>query len=100
MSLTQFRHCPRQGHIDHIKQVCGYIQKFPQGTIRFCTGIPNHESKFSDSPMKYDWMEMVYGSPTEEIPSDAPDAKGNIVHTMTYTDANLLHDLVMGITLL
>ena len=25
MSLSPFRHCPRQGHIDQIKQVCGYI---------------------------------------------------------------------------
>ena len=46
--------------------------------------------------MKHDWMETVYGSPTEEIPPDAPEAKGNSVCTMTYTDANLLHDLVTG----
>ena len=41
-------------------------------------------------------MESVYGSPTEEIPPDAPEAKGNSVRTTTYTDANLLHDLVTG----
>ena len=96
MSLSRFRHCPRQGHVDRLKQVCGYIQKFPQGAIRFRTGIPNHESVFSDSPTKHDWMETVYGSPTEEIPPDAPEAKGNSVCTTTYTDANLLHDQVTG----
>ena len=42
----------------------------------------------------YDWMESVYGSPTEEIPDDAPVAKGNLVQTSTYVDANLMHDLV------
>ena len=41
-------------------------------------------------------METVYGCPTEEIPKDAPEPKGNLVCTSTYCDANLLHDLIMG----
>ena len=41
-------------------------------------------------------METVYGTPVEDTPSNAPMAKGNPVRTMTYTDANLLHDLVTG----
>ena len=41
-------------------------------------------------------MKTVYGSPTEELPPGAPIAKGNLVHTLTYCDANLLHDLAMG----
>ena len=45
---------------------------------------------------KYDWMEMVYGTPVEEIPDKSPTPKGNKVHTSTYCDANLLHDLVTG----
>ena len=45
---------------------------------------------------KYDWMEMVYGTPIEEIPDKAPTPKGNKVCTSTYCDANLLHDLVTG----
>ena len=41
-------------------------------------------------------MESVYGSPTEEVPEDAPTPNGNSVHTSTYKDANLLHDLTTG----
>ena len=41
-------------------------------------------------------METVYGSPTEEIPPDAPEAKGNSVRTTTHSNANLLHDLITG----
>ena len=37
--------------------------------------IPDHESIFGDNPIKYDWMETVYGNPTEEIPDDAPTPK-------------------------
>ena len=33
MSLSCFRHCPNVGHVDHLKRVCGYIQKCPQDAI-------------------------------------------------------------------
>ena len=77
--------------IDHPKRVCGYIHKFPQGAIRFHVRIPDHESIFGTHLTKYDWMETVYGTPAEDIPSNALTAKGNPVHTTMYTDANLLH---------
>ena len=32
----------------------------------------------------------------EDIPNDIPEAKGNIVDTITYVDANLLHDMISG----
>ena len=41
MSLSRFRHCSHQGHVDHLKRVCGYIRKFTQGAIRFHAGIPD-----------------------------------------------------------
>ena len=76
--------------------MCGYIRKFPQGAIRFCTGIPDHEKIFGTSPIQYDWMETVYGSPQEEVPHDCLQPKGKVVRMSTYADANLLHNLVMG----
>ena len=48
------------------------------------------------SPIQYDWMETVYGNPQEEVPHDFPQPKGKVVHTTTYADANLLHNLVTG----
>ena len=96
MSLSRFRHCPRQGHIDRLKRVCGYICKFPQGAIRFRTGTPDHEKILGTSPIQYDWMETVYGNPQEKVPHDCPQPKGKVVRTTTYADANLLHDLVTG----
>ena len=96
MSLSRFRHCPRQGHVDRLKRVCGYVHKFPQGAIRFLVGIPDHKSIFGAQLTKYDWMEMVYGSPVEDTPSNAPIAEGNPVRTTTYVDAHLLHDMATG----
>ena len=96
MSLSHFHHCPCQEHVDRLKRVCGYIRKFPQGAIRFCVRILDHESIFVAQPTKYDWMEMVFRTPAEDTPSNAPTAKGNPVCTTAYTDANLLQDLVTG----
>ena len=96
MFLSRFRHCPRQGHVDRLKRVCGNICKFPQGTIRFRVGILDHESIFGAQLTKYEWMETVYGTPVKDTPSNALMAKGNPVRTTMYADANLLHDLAMG----
>ena len=96
MPLSRFRHYRRCGHVDHLKHVCGYVKKFPQGALRFRTGIPDHESRFGTHPVKYEWMETVYSCPDETLPDNAPPPEGNKVRTTTYADANLLHDLVTG----
>ena len=96
MSLSHFRHCPCCGHVNRLKHICGYVKKFPQGALRFRTGIPDNESIFGTHPVKYEWMETVYGCPSETLPDNAPPPKGNKVLTTTYADANLLHDLVTG----
>ena len=96
MSLSRFWHCLHIGHIERLKHVCRYVHKFPQGAIRFQIGIPDHEAIFGATPIKCDWMKTVYGNPIEELPDNAPVMKGNPVHTTTYADANLLHDLTTG----
>ena len=96
MSLSRYHHAPRKGHLDRLMRVCGYVHKFPQAAIPVCTGIPNHESTFGEYPEQYDWMETVYGLPTEELPQNMPTPKGKLVCTMTYFDANLMHDVITG----
>ena len=59
-------------------------------------GIPNHEATFGDTFPKYDWMETVDGTPTEQIPDNAPTSRINNVHITTCKDASLLHDLITG----
>ena len=61
-------------------------------------GFPDHESIFGEQPNKYDWMETVYGCPTEEIPEDAPEPKETwSIHqhtvTQTYYMTSLWGDL-------
>ena len=96
MSLGRFRTAPRVGHLERLKRLCGYLRKRAHGAIRFRTGIPNHEGTYGAEPVKYDWMETVYGTPVEEIDPRAPTPKGNKVRTTTFCDANLMHDVVTG----
>ncbi|MEM9388816.1 MAG: hypothetical protein AAGA68_27495, partial [Pseudomonadota bacterium] len=41
MTLGQFCAAPRQVHLTRLKQVCGYLKRFPDGAIRFRTGLPD-----------------------------------------------------------
>jgi hypothetical protein len=93
-TMGSFRASPRQGHLTRLKRIYGYIKKFPDGAIRFRTGIPDHES-YNNLP-NHDWMQTIYGKGSEELPTDMPTPKGNPVRTTTYADANLMHDLVTG----
>ena len=96
MSLGRFRSAPRVGHLDRLKRLIGYLKKRCGCAIRFRTEIPNHEEKFGNEPVRYDWMESVYGRPPEEIDPRAPTPKGKVVRTTSFADANLMHDAVTG----
>ena len=51
MSLGCFRAAPREGHMEQMKCVIGYVQKRLHCAIRFRTGIPNYEKQFGDDPV-------------------------------------------------
>ena len=93
MTMSRFRAAPKQGHLDRVKRIFGYVKKFKHAQIRFRTGEPD----YSDLPeQEHDWMYTVYGKVSEVIPNDIPAAKGKPVVLTTYVDANLYHDLITG----
>ena len=96
MSLGRFRACPRQGHLERLKRLVGYLKKRPNCAIRFRTDVPDWEASFGDDPIQYDWMETVYGRPEEDIDPRAPLPKGKPVRCSSFVDANLMHDVVTG----
>jgi hypothetical protein len=52
MTLSSFRANPRQGHLDRLKRIYGYLYKMRNATIRVRTEIPD----YSAIPDKvYDW---------------------------------------------
>ena len=96
MTLGRYRAEPRQGHLNRVKRIVGYLKKFPHACIRFRTGIPNHEAIYGEDGPQFNWMHSVYGDPKEDVPDDAPPPKGNPVRTTTFKDANLMHDFSTG----
>ena len=93
MTMSSFRVAPREGHLDRVKRICGYLSKYKSGFIRIRTEEPDYSSL---PKHKYDWARTCYAGAKEEIPRDAPTPKGKRVVLTTYKDANLYHDLASG----
>jgi hypothetical protein len=77
MTMSRFRVAPRKGHLDLLGNVFGYLQKYPDGAIRFHTDTPSHEDRFT--PCSVSWERSVYREPFEEIPEDTPVPKAKPV---------------------
>ena len=93
MTMSRFRVAPRQGHLERLKRIYGYLAKMKFGTIPFRTEEPD----FSElENVEYDWTRTVYAGAQELIPHDAPEPLGKRVVQTTHVDANLLHDLLRG----
>ena len=93
MTLSSFRACPRDGHLQRAKRICGYLYKMKHGAIRIRTEEPD----FSDLPdEEFDWERSIYGDVSEDIPHDAPIPLGKPVIHSQHQDANLMHDIVTG----
>ena len=92
MTLSSFRAAPRRGHLDRCKRIYGYIARMKHARILVNTSLPDLSSL---PPQAFDWFN-VYGNLKEILPHDAPKPLGNPVITISYVDANLMHDLITG----
>jgi hypothetical protein len=76
-----------------LKRVYSYLRRFTSAAIRIRTNEPD----FSSLPdQNFDWCYSVYGTVNELLPLDALKPLGKSVTTVTYTDANLYHDMLTG----
>jgi len=93
MTLSRYRAMPRQGHLDRVKRIHGYLSKMRHATIKIRTDAPD----YSNIPVKlHDWECSCYADAKEEIPLDAPTPKGKPVTMTLFFDANLHHDRISG----
>lgn len=93
MSLSRFHAMPRQGHLDRVKRIHGYLSKFRHATIKIRTDTPD----YSNIPVKtYDWEYSCYSDAEEEIPPGSPEPKGKLVTMTLFFDANLCHNMITG----
>jgi len=72
MTLSRYRAMPRQGYLDRVKRIHGYLSKMHHATIKIRTDAPD----YSNIPVKlYDWEYSCYADAKEEIPLDAQSRK-------------------------
>ena len=90
MTMSSFQVAPRQGHIDRVKRVYGYLYKMKDATIRFCVGCPDY-STIPDH--QNGWEDSTYAG---VIPDDCPEPLDPLVIMTTYIDVNLCHDYISG----
>jgi hypothetical protein len=92
--MSGYHDAPCQGHVDRLKSTYCYLKRHPDGSIRFCTKFPDHESIIT--PIEHDWASTVYGKVKEGFPPDMPPPKGKAVCTTHNQFTNLYHNLVTG----
>lgn len=93
MTLSSFRAQPRQGHLDRIKRIYGYVCKMKHAAIRYRTEMPD-VTDFTF--VELDWNDTPFKDVREEYPTNLPVARGKPVLMTTYVDANLGHDVLSG----
>ena len=95
-SMARFGAMPREGHLEAMYRVFGYLKTFPKGQV-----VVDHR-RFDDEYEKMphnvnmrDWFQQYPGADAIlDIPEDAPEALGKEVRIRCYFDADHAHDLV------
>ena len=92
-SYSRFNMQPREGHLNGMIRVFGYLKKFSKGKILIDPMYPDH-SLFNTKT--YDQWKEFYPDAEEEIPNerDTPPPKGNPVRITVYKDADHAHDML------
>jgi len=102
-TMSRYNMAPREGHINALRSVFGYLSKYKKGQIIVDPG----EAPIRDK-MVYtndcSWTEF-YPDASEDVPPDMPDPKGNEAKLTCYVDADHARDKltrrsVTGIVLL
>ena len=75
---------PREGHLQQVYHVFGFLKARPKRTLAF---DPQHPDIDEKRFIKCDWHDFYRGA-KESIPGDAPMARGNVVSTHCFVDAD------------
>ncbi len=90
-SLARFSMAPREGHMDAMKRIFGYLKKYHRG----CLLMDPNLMDWSQYPTTEDhtWTEM-YPNAHEETPYDMPVPKGKPVQITCFMDTDHAHDKI------
>ena len=83
---------PRQGHLQAMKKVFGYLRNLPKGKILVDIKQPPIRNEV-DIKKVHDWTEF-YPDAVEDIPKDRPKARGELCTLTCFVDADHARDMV------
>ena len=88
--LSAFLASPREGHLEAVYHIFGYLKSHPKRKIAFDPSYPDiSKSRF----LQHNWTDFYTGA-TEAIPPNAPPARGKSVTMDCFVDANLAGDTI------
>ena len=77
---------PREGHLDQLLHIFGYLKKHHNSEMVFDPSEPDIDMSLFQ---REDWSSMVYGEDLkEEIPSNAPECRGQGMTMSAYVDSD------------
>jgi hypothetical protein len=82
---------PREGHLDAMKRVFGYLKKFPKGHIII---NPAHRDNSNYQVNVYDNWKEFYPDAAEQLPEHMPTPFERKARIAVYVDADHAHDIV------
>jgi hypothetical protein len=88
--LSAYLASPREGHLEAVFHIFGYLKWHPKRKIAFDPECPVIDQRRFP---KYDW-EDFYKGVTEAIPANAPPPRGKSVSMHCFVDANLAGNTV------
>jgi hypothetical protein len=84
--LSQYQASPRQGHMEQLLRIFGFMKKNPKLTIYFNPELPNYDfGQFSDN--RNEFLEL-YRDAKEDLPHNLPKPRGVPVVTTAFVDAS------------
>ena len=91
-TLSRYSMAPREGHLQAMHKVFGYLRKLPKGRILIDVNQPPIR-KEADTKKVHDWIEF-YPDDVEDIPKDKPKARGELCTLTCFVDADHARDMV------
>ena len=86
--MSQQLALPREGHLEQVLHIIAYLKLHPKFRLMFNCDPPKVDEAWF---LAYDWEDFYRGA-TEAIPPNQPEARGNMVITSAFVDADLAGD--------
>lgn len=88
VAMARYNCLPREGHLQTMLRVFGYLKHHDKAAIRFNLDKPE---TYLLPRVKHNWNEL-YGDIEEKLPEDRLEPKGKPLNITTYFDTDYAHD--------